>query len=410
MSGVPRSRRAVWALLLVVAVTTLVVAEVAERPALTNADRAHHLAQEFACPVCAGQSVAESDVPIARTIRVSIASMVDGGADDNDIRTMLVARFGEDIDYTPSGSGLTGLVWVLPVLVASVALAGLALAMRRWKGSGEGGGGSTPVRPLVLAGVGIVAVLAGVLVAQLSGSRGPGDTLSGDIRLSTRTLLIEAGVASTDEAIVLYTQVLELQPSHAEALAYRGWAPRRSGDAVAARADLEAAVESDPTYPDARVFRASQRLVDGDANGASQDLMALDGLDAPPIGGDLLTATRLRERVAELLVKGGTLLAALDLLDSGLGIDPTASGLLAERGWLLARTGEPELVDIGVVSLDEAVAADPLHPHALAYRAVVRSVFLGDSAGATADATEFASLPDQPEDLSVLLASEGLLD
>jgi len=56
------------------------------------------------------------------------------------------------------------------------------------------------------------------------------------------------------------------------------------------------------------------------------------------------------------------------------------------------------------------VAADPLHPHALAYRAVVRSVFLGDSAGATADATEFASLPDQPEDLSVLLASEGLLD
>jgi len=51
MSGVPGSRRAVWALLLVVAVTTLVVAEVAERPALTNADRAHHLAQEFACPV-----------------------------------------------------------------------------------------------------------------------------------------------------------------------------------------------------------------------------------------------------------------------------------------------------------------------------------------------------------------------
>jgi hypothetical protein len=158
------------------------------------------------------------------------------------------------------------------------------------------------------------------------------------------------------------------------------------------------------------VFRASQRLVDGDANGASQDLMALDGLDAPPIVGDLLAATRLRERVAELLVKGGALLAALDLLDSGLGVDPTASGLLAERGWLLARTGEPELVDIGVVSLDEAVAADPLHPHALAYRAVVRSVFLGDSAGAIADATEFASLPDQPEDLSVLLASEGLLD
>tara|TARA_Y100000310_G_scaffold39490_1_gene37052 strand:- start:894 stop:2126 length:1233 start_codon:yes stop_codon:yes gene_type:complete len=408
MSRVPGSRRAVWALLLVVGVATLVVAEVAERPPLTNADRAHQLSREFACPVCSGQSVAESNVPIARTIRASIASMVDGGSTDDDIRTMLVARFGEDIDYTPGGSGLTGLVWVLPVLVAVAALAGVVLAMRRWKGSGEGEGGSAPVRPLVLAGVGIVALLAGVLVAQFSGSRGLGDSLSGDIRLSTRTLLIEAGVAPTDEAIALYTQVLELQPSNAEALAYRGWAHRRSGDAVAARSDLEAAVESDPTYPDARVFRASQRLADGDANGAAQDLVILDSLDARPIVGDLLEATRLRERVATALTDGGALLGALDLLDSGLAVDPEAAGLLAERGWLLARTGEPELVDIGVVSLDEAVAADPVHPHALAYRAVVRSVLLGDSAGATADATEFASLPDQPPDLVALLESEGL--
>ena len=177
-----------------------------------------------------------------------------------------------------------------------------------------------------------------------------------------------------------------------------------------ARADLEAAVESDPTYPDARVFRASQRLVDGDANGASQDLVALDQLAAPPIVGDLLAATRLRERVAAALIDGGGLLAALDLLDSGLAADPAAAGLLAERGWLLARTGEPELVEIGVTTLDEAVAADPLHPHALAYRAVVRSVLLGDSAGATADATEFVSLPDQPPELTALLESEGLLE
>ena len=81
-------------------------------------------------------------------------------------------------------------------------------------------------------------------------------------------------------------------------------------------------------------------------------------------------------------------------------IFPTAKGL----------GKSPRAKESAIESLDEAVAADPLHPHALAYRAVVRSVFLGDSAGAIADATEFASLPDQPEDLSVLLASEGLLD
>ncbi|GIS98342.1 MAG: hypothetical protein CM1200mP26_00550 [Acidimicrobiales bacterium] len=34
---------------------------------------------------------------------------------------MLVERFGEDIDYTPTGRGFTGMVWVLPVLAAAAA-------------------------------------------------------------------------------------------------------------------------------------------------------------------------------------------------------------------------------------------------------------------------------------------------
>ena len=54
-------RRAAWFLVLLVSVGALVVAETAERPALTNADRVHDLAQDFACPVCQGQSIAESD-------------------------------------------------------------------------------------------------------------------------------------------------------------------------------------------------------------------------------------------------------------------------------------------------------------------------------------------------------------
>ena len=49
--------------------------------------------------------------------------MVDRGRTDGEIRSMLVDRFGEDIDYMPSGDGLVGLVWVLPVIVGGVALA-----------------------------------------------------------------------------------------------------------------------------------------------------------------------------------------------------------------------------------------------------------------------------------------------
>ena len=55
-------RAASWLLVMVVAVSALVVAAVDEGEPKTNADRASSLAKDFACPVCQGQSIAESDV------------------------------------------------------------------------------------------------------------------------------------------------------------------------------------------------------------------------------------------------------------------------------------------------------------------------------------------------------------
>ena len=122
------NRRTAWFLVAAMVLGALLVAETAERPALTNADRVHDLAGDFACPVCQGQSVAESDAPVARTIRATIRSMVDEGATDGEVRELLVSSFGEDIDYAPRGDGLTSLVWILPVLVLAMAGSGLAMA------------------------------------------------------------------------------------------------------------------------------------------------------------------------------------------------------------------------------------------------------------------------------------------
>lgn len=121
-----------WSALAVVALSMLVFAAVDEGEPATNADKAYALAQDFACPVCQGQSVAESDVPVARTIRREIRVWVDEGRSDAFIRDQLVANFGEDIDYTPSASGITSLVWILPVVAVAVAGGGLVVAFRRW--------------------------------------------------------------------------------------------------------------------------------------------------------------------------------------------------------------------------------------------------------------------------------------
>ena len=85
----------IWVLFLIVAVLSLTFSVLSESPPLTNSERVSSLAADFACPVCDGQSLAESDVPVAKTIRATISTMVDGGSSDEDIRNFLVSKFQE---------------------------------------------------------------------------------------------------------------------------------------------------------------------------------------------------------------------------------------------------------------------------------------------------------------------------
>jgi cytochrome c-type biogenesis protein CcmH len=131
------SRRSwLWALVIGVGVGALVVASVDDGPARTNADRAYGIANDYACPVCDGQSVAESDVSIAREIRREIRSQVDEGRSDEQIRDFLVGSY-PDIDLNPAGTGITALVWIVPVAALVVGAAALAAAFRHWSVLGE---------------------------------------------------------------------------------------------------------------------------------------------------------------------------------------------------------------------------------------------------------------------------------
>jgi cytochrome c-type biogenesis protein CcmH len=99
--------------------------------------RERDIASSVACPTCDGQSVADSDASAARGLRSYIADRIAEGAGDDDIRAELADRFGDQILLTPGRSGLAGLVWILPVVALVVAFAGLALAFRRWRGTGS---------------------------------------------------------------------------------------------------------------------------------------------------------------------------------------------------------------------------------------------------------------------------------
>jgi cytochrome c-type biogenesis protein CcmH len=131
-----RRRLAGWIAMAVLVVGALFVGVTDDDGPRTTGERARDLASSVACPTCDGQSVADSDSSAARNVRTFIDHRIAQGQSDDQIRDELAARYGEQILLTPGRSGLAGLVWVLPVAVLVAALAGVALAFRRWRGRG----------------------------------------------------------------------------------------------------------------------------------------------------------------------------------------------------------------------------------------------------------------------------------
>ncbi|MHB8671075.1 MAG: tetratricopeptide repeat protein [Acidimicrobiales bacterium] len=78
---------------------------------------------------------------------------------------------------------------------------------------------------------------------------------------------------------------------------------------------------------------------------------------------------------AQRLFSQGRLLDAIKAFDSVLRSDPSNAAALTSRGWLLrlvgVQAGRPELVDRGLASLDQAIAADPSYPDAHLFRGIL---------------------------------------
>ena len=126
-------RRVAWVLLGLVTVGALgVLVARSTRPSDAPAARVTRLEQQIACPVCDGQSVAESNAPEARAIRDDIPERVADGQTDAEIRAAYVARYGDGVLLAPAGSGLGLVAWALPLCVLALGGLGVVVAVRRW--------------------------------------------------------------------------------------------------------------------------------------------------------------------------------------------------------------------------------------------------------------------------------------
>jgi cytochrome c-type biogenesis protein CcmH len=91
--------------------------------------KAKALMDELRCLVCQGQSIADSDAPLAGDMRHEVRSKIAAGESPDAIREWLIARYGNWVTYNPPLDAATALLWVGPILFL---LAGLWLARGRF--------------------------------------------------------------------------------------------------------------------------------------------------------------------------------------------------------------------------------------------------------------------------------------
>jgi cytochrome c-type biogenesis protein CcmH len=115
---------AVWA----IAGTVHAVWPLAAAAAPTLEDQADAIAKDLMCPVCAGQTVADSGSQLAEQMRTEIRQRLQAGQTRDEIVAYFVGQFGEGVLARPPARG-TGLVLWL-ALPAALLLG--ALILRRF--------------------------------------------------------------------------------------------------------------------------------------------------------------------------------------------------------------------------------------------------------------------------------------
>lgn len=90
------------------------------------------VARQLQCPVCEGQSVAESNAGLAQDMRAVIQTKLDSGETDQQILDSFVAAYGDGILSEPPKRGAGLGVWLAPAAVLTLGTALLAWRARSW--------------------------------------------------------------------------------------------------------------------------------------------------------------------------------------------------------------------------------------------------------------------------------------
>jgi cytochrome c-type biogenesis protein CcmH len=115
--------------LLVVGLAALVLA--APAAASERHPTLGELEGQLMCPICEGETLAQSDTPAAQRIKSYIQRRIDQGATRSQIKRELVEQWGTRILAAPPRHGFDLLAWLLPLV--GVLGGGAVLGFLAWR-------------------------------------------------------------------------------------------------------------------------------------------------------------------------------------------------------------------------------------------------------------------------------------
>lgn len=96
-------------------------------------DRVNEIAYLLMCPVCQGQSVAESNSNLANDMRQIIRKQLEEGKTNQEVIDYFVSSYGDSILASPPKKGINWLLWVMPGVAVVLGAVGIALFLHKSK-------------------------------------------------------------------------------------------------------------------------------------------------------------------------------------------------------------------------------------------------------------------------------------
>src|SRR5712691_6339120 len=131
------------ALLLIIAIVVILAAIwsyvlLVAPPARESLDqRVHDVASQLKCPVCQGESVADSPSTISQQMRGVIRQQLQQGQSEQQIIQYFESRYGNTILWSPPKQGFTILAWIIPIAILLSGAFLLMLVVRGWLNVGR---------------------------------------------------------------------------------------------------------------------------------------------------------------------------------------------------------------------------------------------------------------------------------